>query len=53
MLYSIRGCEEMNKILIVEDDIHINEMLCDLLKQNGYTPTAAYSGTEAYPVAKG
>ena len=37
----------MKKILIIEDDIHINEMLCDLLRQNGYQPIAAYSGTEA------
>jgi len=37
----------MNKILVVEDDTHINNMLCDLLQQNGYEPTAAYSGTEA------
>ena len=37
----------MKKILIVEDDSHINEMLCHLLRQNGYAPTAAYSGTEA------
>jgi len=39
--------EPMKKILIVEDDSHISEMLCHLLRQNGYTPTAAYSGTEA------
>jgi len=37
----------MKKILIVEDDGDINNMLCDLLEQNGYMPTAAYSGTEA------
>jgi len=37
----------MNKILIVEDDTHISEMLCHLLQQNNYAPTAAYSGTEA------
>jgi DNA-binding response OmpR family regulator len=37
----------MKKILIVEDDVYISEMLCDLLTQNGYDPTAAYSGTEA------
>jgi len=37
----------MKKILIVEDDSDINNMLCDLLEQNGYAPTAAYSGTEA------
>ena len=37
----------MHKILVVEDDAHINSMLCELLRQNGYEPTAAYSGTEA------
>lgn len=37
----------MNAILIVEDDAHISEMLCHLLQQNNYAPTAAYSGTEA------
>ena len=37
----------MAEILIVEDDIHINEMLCELLRQNNYAPSAAYSGTEA------
>ena len=37
----------MHKILVVEDDVDINSMLCDLLQQNGYEPTAAYSGTEA------
>jgi len=37
----------MKKILIVEDDGDINNMLCDLLEQNGYISTAAYSGTEA------
>jgi len=39
--------KKIPKILIVEDDSHINEMLCHLLRQNSYTPTAAYSGTEA------
>jgi len=37
----------MEKILVIEDDIHISEMLCELLKQNNYAPVAAYSGTEA------
>ena len=37
----------MEKILIVEDDIHINEMLCELLSKAGYEPVSAYSGTEA------
>jgi len=39
--------DTMKKILIIEDDIHISGMLCDLLRQNGYAPVAAYSGTEA------
>ena len=35
------------KILVVEDDIHISEMLCELLRQSGHIPQPAYSGTEA------
>jgi DNA-binding response OmpR family regulator len=35
------------KILVVEDDAHISEMLCELLALHGYETTAAYSGTEA------
>jgi len=35
------------KILIAEDDAHISAMLCELLRQNGYAPVPAYSGTEA------
>jgi DNA-binding response OmpR family regulator len=35
------------KILIVEDDTHINEMLSELLTLHGYETAAAYSGTEA------
>ena len=37
----------MEKILVVEDDAHISDMLCLLLGQNGYLPVAAFSGTEA------
>lgn len=39
----------MNKfsILVVEDDIDINHMLCDLLEQSGYDVKPALSGTEA------
>jgi len=46
-IYMHEGQENMDKILIIEDDIHINQMLCELLTQNGYAPVAAYSGTEA------
>ena len=35
------------KVLIVEDDINISNMLKELLCNNDYSPIAAYSGTEA------
>ncbi len=35
------------KILIIDDDIHIGNMLSELLEKNGYIPLRAYSGTEA------
>ncbi len=37
----------MRRILIIEDDTYISDMLCTLLMQHGYQPTPAYSGTEA------
>ena len=37
----------MKKILVIEDDMHINTMLRELLEQNGYATASAYSGTEA------
>ncbi len=37
----------MKKIMIVDDDQHINEMLKERLTEEGYEVTAAYSGTEA------
>ena len=37
----------MQKILVVEDDMHINTMICELLRHNGYLVSSAYSGTEA------
>jgi len=39
--------KKIPQILIVEDDNHINQMLCELLWQNNYSPIAAFSGTEA------
>jgi len=42
-----REVSNVAKVLIIEDDIHINEMLCELLQQNNYAHTSAYSGTEA------
>ena len=37
----------MNRILIVDDDIHIGNFLEDLLTREHYAVTRAYSGTEA------
>lgn len=37
----------MDKILIVEDDVNINNLLKEALSGNGYTCGQAFSGTEA------
>ena len=37
----------MANILIVDDDTHINQMLTEALRQEGYAVQSAYSGTEA------
>jgi len=37
----------MKKILIIEDDAHINKMLGELLSRNNYESVSAFSGTEA------
>ena len=37
----------MSHILIIDDDIHINEMLEEVLIQEGYQVSHAHSGTEA------
>jgi DNA-binding response OmpR family regulator len=34
-------------ILVVEDDNDINQLLCNVIKQSGYVPQPAFSGTEA------
>ena len=34
-------------ILVVEDDGDINRLLCQITEDAGYTPQAAFSGTEA------
>jgi DNA-binding response OmpR family regulator len=44
--FKFNGGDFMKKILVIEDDDFINGMLCDLLIQNEYNPTAAFSGTE-------
>lgn len=37
----------MKKILVIEDDIYIGNMVEDALRKNGYGVSRAYSGTEA------
>lgn len=37
----------MKNILIIDDDMHIGNMLEEILKKNGYAISRAYSGTEA------
>ena len=37
----------MKTILIVDDDIHIGNIVEDLLSKEGYSVLRAYSGTEA------
>lgn len=36
----------MSRILIIEDDEDINQLLCRILRKEGYEVTSAYSGTE-------
>ncbi|WP_431803221.1 response regulator transcription factor [Halobacillus andaensis] len=38
---------DATNILVIEDDNDINRLLCNIIIKNGYTPKAAYSGTEA------
>ncbi|MGN1421402.1 MAG: response regulator transcription factor [Eubacterium sp.] len=37
----------MKKILVIDDDVHINEMLYDMLTKEGFLVLRAWSGTEA------
>lgn len=37
----------MKSIAIIEDDVYIGDMLEEVLKEAGYEPMRAYSGTEA------
>lgn len=39
--------EKCINILVVEDDVDINELLCSILTRKGYSVRGAYSGTEA------
>lgn len=52
MLDNINSINKV-KILVVEDDNDINNMLANLVRRNGYEATQAYSGTEAELHLKG
>lgn len=43
----------LHKILIVDDDERINEMLCDTFEMEGYHVVSAYNGEEALKVLEG
>lgn len=38
----------MKRIAIIDDDVHIGDMLTEVLTQEGYEVLRAYSGTEAF-----
>ena len=40
------------KILIVDDDVYIGDMVAEALLRQGYEPVRAYSGTEALLVLR-
>ena len=37
----------MKKILVIDDDVHISDMIEEALTKEGYSILKAYSGTEA------
>lgn len=37
----------MKKIAIIDDDVHVGDMLTEVLTREGYCVLRAYSGTEA------
>lgn len=43
----------MKKILIIDDDVHIGNMLEEVLQKEGYAVSHAYSGTEAVLLLSG
>ncbi len=43
----------MSRILVVDDDIHISNLLTEVLTREGYTVDNAFSGTEALLVLSG
>lgn len=46
-IINVFGGNGMAKILIVEDDVSIQQMITELLQRHGFSTDCAYSGTEA------
>lgn len=44
--FGIKSGGSMSKIIIIEDDEDINQLLCKILSKEGYEVIPAYSGTE-------
>lgn len=44
---------KMKQILIVDDDVHIGDMIEEMLIRRGYGVLRAYSGTEALLILAG
>ena len=42
----------MKTIAVIDDDMHIGDMLTEVLRQEGYGVLRAYSGTEAQMLLK-
>lgn len=40
------------RILVIDDDLHIGNLLTEILTREGYAVTRAYSGTEALPLSE-
>ena len=47
MVQNVKGGINMEKILLIEDDIELNNMLRDYLLNEGFEVTSAYDGQEA------
>ncbi|MFH1537644.1 MAG: response regulator [bacterium] len=46
------GANGKKVVLVVEDDVDMNELLCSILSENGYSPVSAFNGEEAFSLAR-
>lgn len=47
-----KAVKERKVVLVVEDDVDMNELLCSILTENGYFPISAYNAEEAFRLAR-